>query len=479
MGNWLRSCIYRAMPMRKKIILIFIFLIIGIIILKESNLFYKKSEKCINCNVILISIDTLRADHLGCYGYSRNTSPNIDKIAEDGVLFKNNFAQSFNTLPSHMSIFTSLYPSTHGVINVYEDKLDNSTKTITQILNLYGYHTAWFGVTDDPHLNLTIGFERGFDEIHSNYLWNYSDWREPYEWINKNSNKKFFIFLHTYRVHDPYTPPSPYDKLFDPDYQGKIVGEEEKFYSELEKYHSQLNPSDPEREFYWQFVNKTDEKDIKHIIALYDGQIAFADTFIKGLLIEMENSKISGNTIIIITADHGEEFGEHGNFLHEDLHDEVLHTPLIIRIPGVKNKIVDSQVQSIDIMPTVLDILGIPIPHEAQGKSLLPLILGKVKQSDEYTYGYWPGTISIRSDEWKLIINKKGFGPAEISTKPTFTGDVYELYDIQTDSIEKFDVAQVHPEVVSNLKDKINNWLNETQSKEIKIENKGPFIGYP
>jgi len=412
-------------------------------------------HECIDCNVILISVDTLRADHLGSYGYTRNTSQNIDRLANEGILFRNAFSQSLQTLSSHMSIFTSLYPGKHRIIyfaSLYpqadevtrseeNESLNTSIKTLPEILKLFGYKTTLFA-QNQPALDLNRGFGRGFDDIHPEGLEKDSDWDAVYNWIDNNSKSKFFMFLYTNRVHDPYVVPSPFVKLYDPDYEGSIISEQNEFLERIAKLN--LTGYNSIRQFYWQFVNTSNKNDVNHLIALYDAALTCCvDPSIGKLIDKLNELRIDNKTVIILTSGHGEAFGERGTFFHMSLHREVLHVPLIIKIPNSDSKTIESQVQSIDIMPTILDILGITIQYDIQGKSLMPLIRNKTKIINEYTYGYWPSMFSVRSDEWKLIKYHNG---------------KLELFDIKNDPEEQVNVAEEYPDVVKYMKNKIDEF---------------------
>ncbi|MGH7792955.1 MAG: sulfatase-like hydrolase/transferase, partial [Thermodesulfobacteriota bacterium] len=261
-------------------------------------------------NVVFISIDTLRADHLGCYGYHRNTSPNIDRLAREGVIFSNAFSVSSWTLPAHISMFTSMYSTSHGVITG-EDYLDDSRITLAEVLKREGYATAAFisgAYLRDPR----YGFEQGFDLYDASIINEAASLKDVIKasqvitspslnkaaksWLEKNYQKKFFLFLHYIDVHSDYIPPPPYDTMFDPDYRGPVDG---------------LNI------FKLKLKAEMDPRDLFHIIALYDGEIAFTDHHIGDLMLSLKELGVYDNTMIILTSDHGEEFFEHGQLGHK------------------------------------------------------------------------------------------------------------------------------------------------------------------
>jgi arylsulfatase A-like enzyme len=321
-------------------------------------------------NVILISLDACRADHLGCYGYSRETSPNIDRLARQGVLFRTAIAQAPYTVSSHMSLLTSLYPSFHTVNTIEEGFLPPSIPTLAEILYNNGYRT--WSMTGGGQLYGQSGFARGF-ETTIEYTSIQMDFErkvnEAIVFLEKERENNFFVFLHTYKIHTPYSPAAPYDTLFDPSYQGTIRGSYETIVSFNKKELSLT------------------ERDMEHITALYDGEIREADNALAKLLDYLEKTGLDKNTLIVVTADHGEEFGEHGRIGHSHtLYDEVLKVPLILRLPGTlpADKAISTQVQSVDILPTILDITGVKWEKPFfQGKSLMPLILAKKTPSWE------------------------------------------------------------------------------------------------
>ena len=314
-------------------------------------------------NVILISIDSLRADHLGCYGYPRDTSPHIDRLAREGALFEYAIASTSWTLPSHMSMFTSLYDSLHGVEDSRK-RLVIDHPLLAEVMKEAGYRTA--GFYSGPLLHPGYGFVHGFEEYVNctSYPWAgeqeikefvaqrrktrslaKADITNPriYEkvtgWMEEKMKEPFFLFIHYWDVHYDYIPPDPYDKMFDPGYEGELDVRE---LEGNESIHADMARGD-----------------LEHLIALYDGEIRWTDEWI-GRLMEMLRTKgLLDRTLIVLTADHGEEFFEHGAKGHgKSLYDETIRVPLIVRLPGVVEAglRISQQVRTIDIYPTVLDI---------------------------------------------------------------------------------------------------------------------------
>jgi arylsulfatase A-like enzyme len=387
----------------------------------------KKLYTCPNCNVILIVVDALRPDHLGCYGYPRNTSPNTDKVAEESIIFSNAFSQATFTLASFRSFFTSLYPSeiynfSLGSKNYSElSSLYTSRLNLAEVLKQNDYVTL--GFANDPYASSLYGFNKGFDffdekgAFDGKYAGIESVNERVIEKLKEIREKKFFLLIHYMDVHCPYTPPERYLKMYD--------------FS-----NSTLNLTG---KCGWPDFNSMNltEEDTKKIIAAYDGGIRYTDEEMSKLLTALDSLSLLNNTIIIITADHGEELKDHGLIGHgHSVYDELIHVPLIIKIPGAENKVVDDQVELIDIFPTVLDILGISIPNQLEGKSLLPLITGQ-KKLNKTVYSEIFNFISVRTPEFKLIINKQ-------------TGEK-ELYYLKNDIKEQLNVLDDYPKVAEML----------------------------
>jgi arylsulfatase A-like enzyme len=314
-------------------------------------------------NVVLVSLDTLRADHLGCYGYGRSTSPAIDRLAAEGIRLENHIATAPSTLPSHASIFTSLYPSAHKAEFSTRTALSDDILTVTEVLKDEGYTTAAF--TGGGQLDQSYRLDQGFDvyDDQGGGIARVVD--RSVKWLRKNRGERFFLFVHTYETHNPYDPPPPYDSRFFPEYDGDLGREI------TVKTLKSINSGEME----------IDDSDLQHIVAMYDGEIAFADTQVERLFRVLKKLDLWDDTLIILTSDHGEEFNEHvwvGWHSHT-LYDELLQVPLIIRIPdgSFKGEVFDRTTRGVDVFPTLVNILGMEIPGGIQGVSLLPLWKGE------------------------------------------------------------------------------------------------------
>ncbi|MBI1849354.1 MAG: sulfatase [Planctomycetes bacterium] len=317
-------------------------------------------------NVVLMSIDSLRPDHLRCYGYSRDTSHAIDGLAAEGVRFRTAISTTSWTLPAHAALLTGLPDYVHGCLDNGFKLDDERTTTLAALFRKSGYRTA--GFASGPYLAPMFGFKQGFDEYvncssMSEAAWNseeqtpdgitamndlsHSDVTSPrvlkgvMDFLGSAGNKPFFLFLHWWDVHFDYEPPAPYDTEFDPDYHGWVTGK---------------NVATDAR------INKDmPEADKKHLIALYDGEIAWTDHHIGLVIDELKRRGFWENTIVVVTADHGEEFFEHDGKGHQQsLYDEVIKIPLIIRWPkGPANRVIGGQVRITDVLQTLVERTGI------------------------------------------------------------------------------------------------------------------------
>jgi arylsulfatase A-like enzyme len=318
---------------------------------------------CVDCNVILISIDTLRADHLGCYGYPRPTSPSVDRFAEDAVQFQWAIAHAPSTEPSHGAIFTSMLPAHHGGWRAKRQPISSDAVMMAEIFKGAGYKTVSYN--GGGQVSKNFGFDRGFDVYDSSS----GDFNEKVdkaqEWIQQNGEDKFYMFLHTYQVHAPYTPEKQYLDLFDGDYSGDL-GPTISNRLLIDIHEGTVRPS---------------AADVQHIVNTYDGEIRSMDDAFGRLSAFLTQQGILDNTIVLFTSDHGEEFGEHGEVGRHShaLYDELLHVPLLMHFPMQKfgGTKVDQQVRGIDILPTLTEILAIEPLEQFQGSSLVSLLGGR------------------------------------------------------------------------------------------------------
>jgi arylsulfatase A-like enzyme/Flp pilus assembly protein TadD len=296
-------------------------------------------------NVVLITIDTLRADHLGCYGYKQIKTPNIDGLAADGVRFESAFAVVPVTLPSHSSMLTGTYPMLSGMHDFSGNKLSPLQPTLASVLKQAGYQTG--AVIGAAVLDSRFGLNQGFDFYYDHFDFsrldeaNLDEMERPgnvvadvaLDWLAKNSQKKVFLWMHLYDPHFPYHPPEPYSR--------------------------------------------------EYAARPYDGEIAFADEQVGRLLRFLKEKGIYQNTLIVLCGDHGESLGEHGEKTHGFfIYNATMHVPLIIRLPenrlpeNAAARTVADPASLVDLMPTVLGAVGLKIPSQVQGRSLLAELRG-------------------------------------------------------------------------------------------------------
>ncbi len=397
-------------------------------------------------NILLITIDALRPDHLGCYGYKQNTSPNIDKLAEEGILFTQAISQSTWTGSSLPSLLTATYPSTHKITN-FGCILDKNLITLAQILKKENYYTAVaFG--DKGWLTNFPGLDRGFD-----YIFDYEDvfklTKDIKKWINNFKDRKFFLWIHFYEYpHAPYRPPYPFNRVFITNDRPKYIpiGKGKEFVGVIPEWVSEDNIAD-----------------INYYLSQYDGEIAFVDSLIGEILDTLRNRNLYGKTIIIISADHGESLGERNiYFQHGDcLYNEEINVPLIIKgnmLPsGMRIKY---PVELIDIMPSLFEILRIKLNINIDGLSFYPLVLNKNKKFSNPAFSEIGATKiisgnvadaelrSVLDGEWKLIYETSEYGIR------------YELYNLKDDPQELNNLIGIEKERFELLKAKLEEWMS-------------------
>ncbi|MHA1395732.1 MAG: sulfatase [Promethearchaeota archaeon] len=451
----------------------FIFLIALNIFISIIGLFSESKEKNVryidinsktkdNSNIILIVIDALRADHLSCYGYKRQTSPHIDAFSKNGVIFKNCRAQASWTKPSVTSILTSLFPSMHHV-NLFISKVPDELNTLQEILQKSGYIT--YAYVANAHLKSEFNFNQGFD-FYDDYLirdkvyyialrnlpilkkltgrrFDCTDKdniklanKRILPWLEKYKDENFFIYIHYMDPHSPYSPISPYKHLFS--------------YSKNDK--------------------------ISKDIALYDEEIRFTDDYLGKLFEKLKQLGIYDKTMIIITADHGEAFGEHNDYEHgHTIYEEQLKVPLIIRFPRLipKNKLIENPVKSIDIMPSILDMLNISSDVEFEGSSFFPLICNNSREQNYDRYILVEENFNndyileglIYQNRWKYIFTEK------TKLRDLKTSGQEELFDLIDDPRELKNLIRNKSEIVKTMKSKLKFYRNHCKKRSISSTN--------
>lgn len=448
--------------------------------------------ECGGCNVIIVSITNARSDHFGYNGYFRQTSPNIDRLAERSLVFENAFSHASWTLPVGMSLFTSTYPFTHKVMDRYEaadspgamveTQLQPGLATLPEILRRNGYVTAAF--TGGFDYNEQHGLVSRFD--YSSYPDQSLTRPERYgtfdsnienvtKWLRQNKGRKFLLFFQGFNVHCPFTYPARND-VFDPGYKGSV--DFGKCMWTFDKAKPVVINGKPYYSLRTEYSNETGfnasvrvgEKDIYHMVALYDGELQHTDRLLKGIFDEVAGLGLEENTVIVLLSEHGDMFGKHGRFmrggpLRGTLYDDVIHIPLLIRHPSLEPKRISGLVQVIDIAPTLLDFLGIPKEESFEGKSLLPLIADNKTVNDFVMAGsvFTPAAgnmffnetsvvAAIRTKDFKLISEEL------FDRNLTRTSVSYEFYNLSAD-----------PEELNNIYPTTNSSVAEDFKKKTAL----------
>jgi arylsulfatase A-like enzyme len=399
-------------------------------------------------NVLLVVADALRPDHLGCFGYDKPTSPQIDAFSRQSVVFEQAVSNAPWTKPSMGTLFTSLYPYEHQALS-WTDSLEDKCLTWSESLQNGNYAT--FAVQTNPALTKSHNFQQGFDEFQENLDWSASDVVDAFSAWAGRRKKPFFAYLHFMDTHVPYNAPEEFTKVFrlrdNPHFQ---PGQFETLQVRILTYLG-LSPQD-----------KLD------IQSLYDAAIRTFDRHFGRLLQRLEELEQLENTIIILLADHGEEFWEHGGFAHgHSLYNEVLHVPLMIRYPHrLDPKRIDAAVSLKDVYPTVLHLLKKKSRVRVRGRNLLPLIFNAGSSGEDpiFLEGILFGEEKkgMLWKNWKLIKNIAESGhetlPLVGSVSPYVVppppGD-YEFFDLSTDFQETTDVADLFPDPFQRMKNQL------------------------
>jgi arylsulfatase A-like enzyme/Tfp pilus assembly protein PilF len=373
-------------------------------------------------DILLISIDTLRPDYLSCYGSKKVKTPNIDSLAQRGILFRNTISSAPITLPSHISIFTGLIPPSHGVHDNSGFVLDPKINTVTEVLHENGFQAAAFlgGFPLDSRFGLNQGFDY-YDDSYPPMISKATGLRMPerkaeevvdsaLKWLQSQTNTRWFMFVHLYDPHFPYAPPERFQKLY---------------------------PQD-----------------------LYAGEVAYADEQVGRILSYLKSKQLDQKTLVILTSDHGESLGEHGEESHTIFaYESTLRVPLILS--PLTAKTVDQRVRLIDVAPTILAALNLKFPQKIDGASLLPLIDGK-KMADSPCY--FEALSMNLTQNWAPL---RGF----YSENSKFIQlPIPELYDLQKDPAESNNLC-LKSDVCKKWNDKFTSYFGSFEKKPADVKN--------
>lgn len=400
-------------------------------------------------NIVLLTVDALRPDHLGCYGYPRNTSPAIDSLAASGAIFMNGVVQYPMTSPNFATMFTGTYPSTHGVKRV-QTVLPDENLTLAEVLDASGYYTC--AVITNGNLYPVFHYSQGFEEYHK------CGHKQPelvtktaLEWLSSGPSQPFFLWIHYTEPHGPYRPRAPYDTMYD--------------------------PADNPRTATMR--SEAAEQRVATAIARYDGSVRRTDDCIRRLLSGFRDMGYGDRSLILFTNDHGESFGEHGYYFGHGAYayEPTVRAAMIMSFPGVvpAGRSVDATVCTVDIMPTLLNAAGIPIWERIQGHSFLPTALGLTDrspgdfafiQAGVVTHGALGFVSAVRSEQYKYIRRQREWGifpetPVDwlLSLTSLFEGGLSEdeLYAIQ-DAREVDNLIRKDPATARALRDKVDSF---------------------
>ncbi len=387
-------------------------------------------------NIIIIAVDTLRADHLGCYGYPRNTSPNIDKFARDAVKFNNCYTPSPLTTPAFASMLSSLSPHRHGAKRNGMSIFDN-VKILPEFLKKYGYYSSAF-ISNWSLRKELCRFDRGFDTYTG--VFNKKRWlgilnsegKAPkvneavFKWLDRNSRKKFFLWVHYTEPHIPYV----YHKEFNFGYN-KITSSAYPWGSDLKR------------------------------IRKYDTEIGYDDFYIGELIERLKKIDLYEESLIIFMSDHGESFGEHDYYRHgRKLYNSCLHVPLIVKLPGNKdgNSEVNKNVSILDIVPTIFSVLDWQVPDEMEGMNLFDPDRGRVL----YFEAYRGAVHSKKGKKFHLKVKPIRYGLLKGKSKLIYDWR-FEAYDLAKDKFEIYNIYR-NP----NRKMKVESELLKKYMKKVK-----------
>ncbi|MFH1403708.1 MAG: sulfatase [Candidatus Altiarchaeota archaeon] len=403
-------------------------------------------------NVILITIDTLRADHVGAYGYVRDTTPFLDELASKSILYENAYSQAPWTRPSMASMLTSLYPRHSGVIDESgKSFLDKRLVTLQEVFNENNYKTA--GFVSNANLRSDFGFNQGFDQYRDNLPWRPGSVMlgNALAWIMAHGKSdRFFAWIHLNEPHGPYMPPDVrYSFMFSGDKPELIKpwNTSRKKVMKPPRYDKEIGR------------NLTGE-DVQRMIDLYDGEIRYVDDQLRIFYNGLAEAGLDENTIIVVTADHGEEFLDHGGLYHgHSMYNELIRIPLIIHVPGLEGRRADEEVELIGLFPTLLELTGLGVEHRIEGVSYLSPVMHPVYGETDFRSTHqsmmleegikvihdWDSNTSISYD---IVSDRKEENPVEVDYEHLSRMGAYREYVFSPEGAE-----EIRPETLEHLRE--------------------------
>jgi len=389
-------------------------------------------------NVILIVIDTLRADHLGAYGYARKTSPHIDALAAESLVYERAISPAPWTTPAVGALLTSLYPTTLGIDN-RQSSLAEEHLLLSEVLQRRGWATG--AVVSHHFCSSRWNFDQGFDAFDESNVQGHRAVTSPavtdrgLEFITARQGEPFFLWLHYFDPHVAYVEHEGQGFADGGAYQGPIVSGQD--FKTLRAMQSSITPAD-----------------LGELQRLYDSEIAFTDRAVGRLLEGLKAGGLYDDAIVILTADHGEEFLERGSLGHaKTVYQELIHVPLMIKLPGVEPRRITEPVGLVDIYPTLLEFLEEPVPDGLAGRSLLPEALGAAGgRHPVFSETRRGGDLrAVIDGDAKLVVDRRSRRS--------------EFYRLDSDPAERHDLAAREPEEVARLRSLMDAWIRRSEAR--------------
>ena len=412
-------------------------------------------------NVVLVAIDSLRPDHLGCYGYGKNTSPNIDALAAESVVFDQAFAPGIPTMPSFTTLLTGLHPYRHGITAHSSDqRVSECVQPMPQLAKDAGYVTIGIDNLAVQGNGRGSWFSRGFD-YYSGFLFKpFSNQSEQLtdralRFLSDFREKPFFLFLHLWDPHTPYGPPPPYDTLH---YQ---PGEADT------PTLAQVKALSPD--YYQAFLAEMKLRhpdDYADVVAQYDGEISYVDAQVGRIVAQLKALGLWDNTIVILMSDHGECFGEGDVYFdHHGLYDAVMRIALMCRAPETSSSRCGAMVSTEDILPTLMDACGweSPAGYSLTGRSFAPALRSDSFVGRDVIFGVEStrqASLCVRTEKWKLIlpIVQDARGEPLVNIYGQLRDPAPLLFDLENDPGERHDVSARHPDVRDEMARRLAHW---------------------
>jgi arylsulfatase A-like enzyme len=401
--------------------------------------------------VLFLTVDTLRADHMGCYGYRRETTPFLDELAGKSTRFEWAVVQWPKTGPSFASMFSSTYGSTSGVKQrTGRIKVPDAFDLLSECFQQAGYQTL--AVVSNSSLTTLLGYGQGFDRYVEDFFIETGSAAKINETVkeqlsSRDRSRPFYLWAHYIDPHTPYEAPAEYVQMFqgDPVYQEGDAREIPKFIPDVSKGGQAMGQVPPA-------AQRDDCEEVRDYVLQYDAEVRFFDDQMRALFDWMEENGHLDRTIVVFTSDHGESLGDHEYFFEHGAfpYDACSRVPLFLHHPDLPPCVIEEPVALLDVAPTLLDMVDFPRPPLYEGRSVLDWIRGcevdeprPVITESGYKETF---TVAIRRGRWKMI------RISDPALKRLLTGDEYELYDLEEDPLETRNVYAEHPEIVEKMK---------------------------